>query len=141
MKLLCFALCVLLVVPGLVLAADDGAGPSRPSPPLSWSERIDRFLERIAECQQKLKKAKAEKARTLAVTSNPATVTAAYEEAEKAFQSADHSFRLHSQSLDIAMGDYQRLKNQELRERGVETSLTVEHERRNDKIETNEHSN
>ena len=51
---------------------------------------LDRFLERIAECQQKLKEAKAEKAKALPVTSNP-TNPGAYVEAEKAFQSAELS--------------------------------------------------
>jgi hypothetical protein len=81
--------------PRACFAADHGAGPS---PPLSRSERIDRLLERIAACQQKLKEAKAEKVRALEVASNLATltITSTYEEAEKAFQSILLSFRMRS---------------------------------------------
>jgi hypothetical protein len=84
--------------PRTCFAADNGSGPSRPSPPLSRSERIDRLLERIAACQQKLKEAKAEKVRALEVASNLATltITSTYEEAEKAFQSIILSFRMRS---------------------------------------------
>ena len=112
MKLFRFALCVLLFVPGLTLAADDdGAGPSnRPaSPPLSRTELLDRFLDSIVECRKKLKKAKAEKAKALAVTNNP-TNAGAYVEGEKAFQSADLTIRLQSQRMDIRMADYHRIK-------------------------------
>ena len=110
MKLFRVALCVLLFVPGLTLAADDGAGPSRPSMSLSRSELLDRFLDSIAECQQKLNEAKAEKAKALSVTNNP-TNPGAYVEGEKAFQGAELTIRLQSKRLDILMADYHRIKN------------------------------
>ena len=67
MKLLCFALCVTLFVPGLVPAGDDGAGPSQQPTPLSRSDRIDEILGRIVDCQQKLNNAKEKKAKALEV--------------------------------------------------------------------------
>ena len=106
MKLLYFASCVLLFVPGLILAADDdGAGPSnRPAspPPKSRAELLDYFLDAIAECQSELKKAKAEKAKALAVTNNPSK-PGAYVEGSKAFQEVDLAIRLHSQRMDSRM--------------------------------------
>ena len=54
MKLLGFALCAILIVPGLVLAADDGAGPSRPSPALSRTSKQEAVPEKIAELHRNM---------------------------------------------------------------------------------------
>ena len=82
MKLLCFALCVLLFVPGLTLAADDGAWPSRPAPPMSRMSRREVILEKIAQLQASIKSRKEKMAEALAISTNPKSGKGAVENAD-----------------------------------------------------------
>jgi hypothetical protein len=125
MKLFYIALCVLFLFLGLALAGnnDDEAGPSnRPdSPQKTRGESLDTLLDGIVECQQELKKAKAELAKVMEVTDNP-TRPGAYVEASKASQMAELKIRLHTREMEMLMSQYNHMKNKGSYEGGHESS-------------------
>ena len=108
MKLLYFALCVLLFVPGLVIAADDdGDGPSnRPAHPVSKMTRKEVTLERIAQMQASIKARKEKMAELLAISSNPNSGKGAIENADAEWSNLHTYQQLEQQILDNTIGQY-----------------------------------